>query len=74
VRVGGQEGGNRVAKDRQVAGMEKGRATMRPGPEEGSGEVSSNSPACCYLNPSRRRLEWIEVKDYSLPGISTHYF
>lgn len=57
-----------------MAGMEKERATARPGLEEGSSEVSNNSPACCYLNPSRRRLEWIEVEGCSLPGISTHYF
>lgn len=63
-----------MARDRRVAGMEKGRATARPGLEEGSGKVSSNSPACCYLNPSRRRLEWIEVEGCSLPAISTLYF
>lgn len=64
----------RVARDRRVAGMEKGGATAQTGSEEGSDEVSSNSPACCYLNPSRRRLEWIEVEGCSLLGISAHYF
>lgn len=38
--------------------------------EEGSGEVSSNSPACCYLNPSRSASSGSRSKAAACQGIS----
>jgi len=66
--------GCKVVKVCRAAKMEKGTNDGAARLGKGSDEVSSNSPVCCYLNPSRSVSSSWRSKAAPCRGISAHYF